>query len=39
VTVNGIQVDTRDGVTITGEDAITITADADAEIVLVDVAA
>ncbi len=39
VTVNGIQVNTRDGATITGEDEITITATADAELVLVDVAA
>ena len=39
VTVNGTRVDTRDGATITGEDAITIVALAAAEIVLVDVAA
>jgi redox-sensitive bicupin YhaK (pirin superfamily) len=39
VTVNGVAVGTRDGVTITGETALEITAGADAEIVLVDVAA
>lgn len=37
VTVNGIQVNTRDGVTVTDETEITIAADADAEIVLVDI--
>jgi redox-sensitive bicupin YhaK (pirin superfamily) len=39
VTVNGIAMNTRDGATITGEDEIAITATADAELVLVDVAA
>jgi quercetin 2,3-dioxygenase len=37
VTVNGVPVNTRDGATITGEDEITVTANEDAEIVLVDV--
>jgi redox-sensitive bicupin YhaK (pirin superfamily) len=37
VTVNGVPVNTRDGATITGEDELTITANEDAEIVLVDV--
>ena len=37
VSVNGAAVGTRDGVTVTGEDSITITASADAEVVLVDV--
>ena len=39
VTVNGVKVDTRDGATITGEEAVEITATDDAELVLVDVAA
>jgi redox-sensitive bicupin YhaK (pirin superfamily) len=39
VTVNGTVVDTRDGATITAEDEISITALAEAEIVLVDVVA
>jgi redox-sensitive bicupin YhaK (pirin superfamily) len=39
VSVNGTKVATRDGATITGETEIAITADTDAEIVLVDVAA
>ncbi len=39
VTVNGVPAATRDGVTIIGETEIEITAGADAEIVLVDVAA
>ncbi len=38
VTVNGVAVSTRDGVTITGETELHITASSDAEIVLVDVA-
>ena len=38
VTVNGVAVGTRDGATITGEDAVEITATEDAELVLVDVA-
>eukprot|EP01037_Dinobryon_pediforme_P005313 gene5313-5366_t len=38
ITVNGVKVATRDGVTVTDEDEISITADADAEVVLVDVA-
>ncbi len=37
VTVNGTQVNTRDGATITGEDILTITAEETAEVVLVDV--
>ena len=37
VTVNGVPVNTRDGATITDEDEITVTANEDAEIVLVDV--
>jgi redox-sensitive bicupin YhaK (pirin superfamily) len=37
--VNGVVVSTRDGVTITGEDVLEITATEDAEVVLVDVAA
>ena len=39
VTVNGVEVATRDGVTISGEDTVAITATEDAELVLVDVAA
>jgi quercetin 2,3-dioxygenase len=39
VTVNGVAVAQRDGVAITGEPELTITANDDAEIVLVDVAA
>jgi hypothetical protein len=39
VTVNGVKVATRDGATITGEDAVDITATEDAELVMVDVAA
>jgi redox-sensitive bicupin YhaK (pirin superfamily) len=39
VTVNGVALGTRDGATITGEDEITITANDDARLVLVDVAA
>jgi quercetin 2,3-dioxygenase len=39
VTVNGVQVGTRDGAAITGEDAVTVTASEDAELVLVEVAA
>jgi redox-sensitive bicupin YhaK (pirin superfamily) len=39
VTVNGTKVSTRDGVTITDEHEIEISAEADSEIVLVDVAA
>jgi redox-sensitive bicupin YhaK (pirin superfamily) len=38
ITVNGVKVATRDGVTVTDETEIEITADADAEVVLVDVA-
>jgi hypothetical protein len=38
VMVNGVTVGTRDGATITGEDAVEITATEDAELVLVDVA-
>jgi redox-sensitive bicupin YhaK (pirin superfamily) len=37
VTVNGVPVNTRDGATITDEDEISVTANEDAEIVLVDV--
>ena len=37
ITVNGIKIDTRDGVTITDEAEIEISADEDAEIVMVDV--
>ena len=37
VTLNGVAVETRDGATITGEDALTITATAPTELVLVDV--
>jgi redox-sensitive bicupin YhaK (pirin superfamily) len=36
ITVNGVAAGTRDGVMVTGEDEISITATADAEIVLVD---
>ncbi len=39
ITVNGVKVGTRDGVTITDETSIEISADEDAEIVMVDVAA
>jgi hypothetical protein len=39
VTVNGVTVGTRDGATISGEEAVEITATEDAELVLVDVAA
>lgn len=39
VTVNGTQVATRDGATISGEDELVITATEDAELVLVDVTA
>jgi redox-sensitive bicupin YhaK (pirin superfamily) len=39
VTVNGTRVATRDGATITGETELAITAQSDAEIVMVDVAA
>ena len=39
VTVNGVALNTRDGATITGEQEIAITAGADSELVLVDVAA
>jgi redox-sensitive bicupin YhaK (pirin superfamily) len=39
VSVNGVAVGTRDGVTISGESEIVITASEDAELVLVDVAA
>jgi quercetin 2,3-dioxygenase len=39
VTVNGVAVAQRDGVAITGESELTITANDDAEVVLVDVAA
>ena len=39
VTVNGTPVDTRDGAAITGETELAITATADSELVLVDVAA
>ncbi|CAH2600256.1 Pirin family protein [Rhodovastum atsumiense] len=39
VTVNGTPAGTRDGVTVTEEDTITITATEDAEVVMVDVAA
>lgn len=38
VTVNGVKAGTRDGVTITDESELVISADADSEIVLVDVA-
>lgn len=38
ITVNGVEVGTRDGVTVTDETEITITAHTDAEVVLVDVA-
>jgi hypothetical protein len=37
LTVNGVTVNTRDGVTVSGEASIEITATADAEVVLVDV--
>ncbi len=37
VTVNGVAVNTRDGATITGEDVLTITAQENTELVLVDV--
>ncbi len=37
LTVNGVSVNTRDGVTVSGEQSIEITATADAEVVLVDV--
>ncbi|MCX7382706.1 MAG: pirin family protein [Alphaproteobacteria bacterium] len=37
VSVNGVAAGTRDGVTVTGEESITIAASADAEVVLVDV--
>ena len=37
VEINGVPVATRDGATISGEDIVTITATADAEVVLVDV--
>ena len=37
LTVNGVTVNTRDGVTVSGESSIEITATADAEVVLVDV--
>ena len=39
VTVNGVAVNARDGATITGENEIAITANDDAEVVMVDVAA
>jgi redox-sensitive bicupin YhaK (pirin superfamily) len=39
VTINGVKVATRDGATITGEEAVEITATEDAELVMVDVAA
>jgi redox-sensitive bicupin YhaK (pirin superfamily) len=39
VTVNGVKISTRDGATISGETELVITAEADAELVLVDVAA
>jgi hypothetical protein len=34
--VNGVEANARDGVAITGEEEVTIEADADAELVLVD---
>ena len=36
VRINGVEANARDGVAITGEDRITIEAEADAELVLVD---
>jgi redox-sensitive bicupin YhaK (pirin superfamily) len=39
VSINGVKAGTRDGVTITDEQEVVITADADSEVVLVDVAA
>ena len=36
VRINGVEADARDGVAITGEERMTIEADADAELVLVD---
>ena len=38
VELNGVRLDTRDGAAATGEPALTVTALADAEVVLVDAA-